>query len=118
MIRPTGTGLQIHIYRRAVDFRKQVNGLSGIVQHQLKLNPMSGQLFVFLNRQKDKIRILQWERSGFVLFGKYLEEDRFFLPKGDSDLITITVEQLNWLLDGVDISLINPHPERKYDLVS
>lgn len=118
MIRPSGTRLQIHICRKAVDFRKQVNGLSSIVQHQLKLNPMSGQMFVFLNRRKDKIRILQWERSGFVLFGKYLEEDHFYLPNGEDDLVNITVEQLNWLLDGVDISLIKPHPERKYDLVS
>lgn len=62
--------------------------------------------------------MLQWERSGFVLFGKYLEEDRFYLPNGDGDLLNITVEQLNWMLEGVDISLIKPHPERKYDLVS
>lgn len=118
MIRPSGPGLQIHVCRKVVDFRKQVNGLSNIVEHQLKLNPMSGQIFVFLNRNKDKIRILHWERNGFVLFGKYLEEDQFFLPKGEGDLISITVEQLNWLLDGVDIDLIKPHPERKYDLVS
>lgn len=118
MIRPSGTHLQIHICRKSVDFRKQVNGLSSIVQHQLKLNPMNGQIFVFLNRKRDKIRLLQWERSGFVLFGKYLEEDRFFLPKGDGDLTTITVEQLHWLLDGVDISLIKRHPKRHYDLVS
>jgi len=118
MIRPSGTRVQIHICRKAVDFRKHVNGLSSIVQHQFKLNPMSGQMFVFFNRKKDKIRILQWERSGFVLFGKYLEEDHFYLPKGEGDLVNITVEQLNWLIDGVDINLIKPHPERKYDLVS
>ena len=118
MIRPVGTTLEIHICRKAVDFRKQVNGLSSIIQHQLKHNPMSGQLFVFLNRRRDKIRILFWERNGYVLYGKYLEEDRFCLPKGMDELITITIDQLNWLLDGIDISLIKPHPERKYDLVS
>lgn len=118
MIRPSGTALQIHICRKAVDFRKQVNGLSSIIQHQLEHNPMSGQLFVFLNRKKDKIRILHWERNGYVLYGKYLEEDRFFLPKGNGELTSITLEQLNWLIDGVDISLIKPHPERNYDLES
>ena len=116
MIRPSGTALQIHIYRKAVDFRKQVNGLSSMIQHQFNLNPMSGQLFVFLNRKKNKIRVLLWERNGYVLYGKYLEEDKFCLPKGNDDLITVTLEQLNWLLDGVDINLIKSHPERQYDV--
>jgi len=118
MIRPSGSDLHIHIYRKAVDFRKQVNGLSSIVQYQLKLNPMSGHLFVFFNRKKDKVKILHWERSGFVIFGKYLEQDRFSIPKSRGEIINITLDQLNWLLDGVDINLIKPHPERKYDLVS
>jgi transposase len=78
---------------------------------------MSGHLFVFFNRKKDKIKILHWERSGFVIFGKYLEQDRFSVPKSKGEIMNITVEQLNWLLDGVDINLIKPHPERKYDLV-
>lgn len=118
MMRPTGNIQQIHICRKAVDFRKYVNGLSGIVQHQLKHNPLSGEYFIFFNRKRDKIRILYWEKSGYVLYGKYLEEDKFTIPSGYGDQVTITIEQLHWLLDGIDINLIKPHPIRNYDLVS
>jgi len=116
VIRPNKNLSTVFIYRRFIDFRKQVNGLSNLVQYALKRNPMSGDLYVFFNRRMDKVRILYWERSGFVLYGKYLEKDTFSLPRGDADVVSITGEQLNWLLDGIDINLIVPHQRVVYDL--
>lgn len=116
MIRPDKTIENIFVYTKAVDFRKQVNGLSTIVQCALNQNPMSGALYVFFNRAANKVRILYWERNGFVLYGKYLEEDIFKLPKTKGQPTQITGEQLNWLLDGIDINLMVPHQSRHYDL--
>ena len=75
---------------------------------------MNGDLYVFFNRRMDKIRIIYWETNGYVLYGKHLEEDKFYLPSGDNDHVTITGEQLNWLIDGININYFRPHPQRKY----
>ena len=114
MIRPDVQLERVFIYRKHVDFRKQVQGLSAIVQYTLELDPMSGDLYVFFNRRADKIRIIYWETNGYVLYGKYLEEDKFYLPSGDNAHVTITGEQLNWLIDGININYLRPHPQRKY----
>lgn len=116
MIRPGKDIECIYVYRRAVDFRKQVNGLGAIVQHVMEQNPMSGHLYVFFNRAANKVKILYWERNGFVLYSKHLEQDRFALPSSDVDQVQVTGEQLNWLLDGIDISLMVPHQARHYDV--
>ena len=116
MIKPEETTFCIYVHAKPVDFRKQVNGLSAVVQCILNHNPMSGDLFVFFNRALNKVRILFWERTGFVLYGKYLEEDKFVLPSSDEQPMRITPEQLRWLLEGININLIKPHKSRHYDL--
>jgi transposase len=116
MIRPDKSCERIFIYRKPVDFRKQVNGLSALIQFTLKHNPLSGDLFVFFNRVANKIRILYWEHNGFVLYGQYLEKDTFSLPSAQDDQIQVTGEQLNWLLNGINIDLIMPHKPLKYAL--
>ncbi len=64
MIRPANTIERVLAYSKPVDFRKAVDGLSVIVEEALDENPYSGTLFVFTNRQRDKVKILCWERSG------------------------------------------------------
>lgn len=114
MIRPDAQLERVFIYRKHVDFRKHVQGLSAIVQYTLELDPMSGDLYVFFNRRADKIRIIYWDSNGYAIFGKYLEEDRFYLPNGDDDQVCITGEQLNWLIDGININYLRPHRKRRY----
>ncbi len=108
MIRPDKTIPELYIYRKPVDFRKAVNGLSVLIEYELKMDPFKG-LYVFFNRRRDKIKILVWESNGYILFAKYLEQSRFTIPKSSDDIITITGEQLNWLLDGINIDLIKRH---------
>ena len=72
MMRP-GEEIDVYLYRGIVDMRKSINGLSAIVEEELGLSPFGPSLFVFCNRQRDKIKILYWERSGFVLWYKRLE---------------------------------------------
>ena len=97
-----------------VDFRKQMNGLATLVQDVLAMDPFSAQLFAFTNRRRTHCRILYWERSGFVMWQKRLERERFAWPKRDDTTVTLTGAELNLLLDGYDIWHIHPHQRLAY----
>ena len=105
--------LKVYLHRDPVDGRKSINGLALLVEQALGLNPFAPALFVFSNRRRDRIKILLWERTGFWLMIKRLEADRFAWPK-DAEVVTLSVEQLHWLLAGIDLAAMRPHPERKY----
>ena len=110
MMRPSDALSNIYVCAVPVDFRKGINGLATLVESQLALNPFSEQLFVFRNRRRDKVKILYWERSGFCLWQKRLEQARFCWPEiNHKDILTLTGQQLNWLLDGYDINQLHPH---------
>jgi transposase len=106
-------GLNVYLHREAVDGRKNINGLALLVEQEMKLDAFGPTLFVFSNRRRDRIKILLWERTGFWLMIKRLEADRFKWPK-DAEFVTLSVEQLHWLLAGIDLKAMQPHPERKY----
>ena len=106
----------VYLHRDAIDFRKNINGLASLVEHDLGMNAFANAVFVFGNRSKDRIKILGWDRNGFWLLIKRLESDRFKWPK-ESDLVELSVEQLHWLLDGINLSAMQPHPTRNYQRV-
>ena len=105
--------LKVYLHREPVDGRKAINGLALLVERALGLDPFAPAVFVFSNRRRDRIKILLWERTGFWLMIKRLEADRFKWPK-DAEVVTLNVEQLHWLLAGIDLAAMHPHPERKY----
>ena len=72
MIRPAREGVEVYLCVEPVDMRKQINGLATLVQSYLEMDAFSSQLFVFSNRRRTQVRILVWERSGFVLWTKRL----------------------------------------------
>ncbi|TWC58198.1 MULTISPECIES: IS66 family insertion sequence element accessory protein TnpB [unclassified Burkholderia] len=109
--------LKVYLHRNPVDFRMGINGLSILVEHAMHLNPMISALFVFGNRRRDRIKILGWGGNGFWLLLKRLEADRFVWPNG-GDTITLSAEQLHWLLDGIDLAVIQKHPQRYYARMS
>jgi transposase len=112
-------GVAVLLCRVPVDFRKSINGLSILVEETLGQDPFSPQLFVFTNRKRDKVKILYWERSGFVLWYKRLEKQRFPWPREDSDeIVTMTGRELNWLLDGIDFFRLRPHEPLLYESVA
>ncbi|WGS55004.1 IS66 family insertion sequence element accessory protein TnpB (plasmid) [Paraburkholderia sp. D15] len=110
-------GLKVYLHRDPVDFRMGINGLSILVEQAMRLNPMTSALFVFGNRRRDRIKILGWGGNGFWLLLKRLEADRFIWPHG-GDTITLSAEQLHWLLDGIDLAVIQKHPQRYYARMS
>ena len=115
--RPANDMPQIYLYRDPVDFRKAVNGLSAIVERELGHNPFDGALYAFTNRQRNKIKCLYWEDNGFVLYYKSLAEEKFRWPDPDDEVISLTGQQINWLLDGYDISLMTGHKKLHYESV-
>ena len=72
MMRPSNDLDHVWLARKAVDFRKGINGLSILVEEQLARDPFSGQLFVFVNRKRDKVKILYWERAATQLAARWL----------------------------------------------
>ena len=116
-LRPSLDLPEIYLYRQPVDFRKQANGLAALVELELGHNPFSGALYAFTNRARNKIKCLLWEDNGFVLYYKALAEERFRWPAPDEALLSLTGEQINWLLDGYDISLMHGHRALHYESV-
>lgn len=115
MMRPADSLPEVLVCCEPIDFRKGINGISALVEGVLDKNPFSEQLFVFTNRRQDKVKILYWERNGFCLWQKRLEEDRFHWPTATHQgVVTLTGQQLNWLLDGFDLRQWRPHPRREY----
>lgn len=105
--------LKVYLHRAPVDFRLNINGLATLVQQTLGLDPFARCVYVFSNRRRNRVKILGWDRNGFWLLLKRLEEDRFIWP---SEMVapTLTVEQLHWLLEGIDIGVVQRHPQRVY----
>lgn len=115
VMRPSPQLPQVYLYRDPVDFRKSFKGLAVLVEQELGHNPFEGYLYAFTNRQRNKIKCLFWESNGFVLYYKSLAEDKFQWPKKTDELVTLTGQQLNWLLDGYDVSQMKPHKKRHYE---
>jgi len=112
------SGVPVYLYRSVVDFRKQINGLSLIVQECMELDAFSESFFVFVNRTRTRIKILYWQRNGFCLWMKRLERDKFAWPKRlQSDVIDISTEELHWLLEGFDIWQKPPHQRLHFSSV-
>ena len=81
------------------DMRKSIDGLAAIVQQNFQLDPFSNALFIFCGRRHDRLKALLWRGDGFLLLYKRLDNGRFRWPQKQEDVISITEQQLRWLLD-------------------
>jgi len=108
-----------YLHREPVDFRKAINGLSVIVQEEMALSPFDRALFVFCNRRRTQLKVLYWDETGFALWQKRLEQDRFKWPRHEmSDSVILSHEQWLWLLRGLDIRQLNPHQARIFGITA
>ena len=118
-MRPDKPIERVYLHRAPVDMRKAMDGLSAIAHNVMKQDPFSGTLFVFINKRRDKLKILYWERNGFVIWYKRLEAERFAWPvKATETVITLSGEQLTWLLDGYNVWRMKPHQTLHYSALS
>ena len=100
------SGKRVYLACGKTDMRKSINGLSAIVESGFKLDPFDGALFVFCNRNRDRVKILEWDGDGFWLYFKRLEKGRFKWPEpGEEATMTLTGEELSYLLGGTRIEL-------------
>ncbi len=106
--------IKIYLYTEHVDFRKAINGLSSIVLDSKIDVPSSGNLVIFYNKHKNKIKILFWDRNGFVLYYKCLQSNKFKIPKKINETLTLTHNQLDWLLAGLDFNTMRNFRELNY----
>jgi transposase len=95
-------GVRVWLATGHTDMRRGFDGLALLAQEQLKLDPHSGQLFVFRGRRGGLIKILWHDGQGMCLFSKRLERGRFIWPSASGDAVTITAAQLGYLLEGID----------------
>jgi transposase len=120
---PTFGDITTYLAQEPVDFRLGINGLSTMVEATLKFDPFSRNLFCFVNKRRNQIKVLYWQRSGFCLWLKRLEEEKFKWPGHLSPLesatprppvVTLTEEQFLWLLEGLDLKHLKPHRALEY----
>ncbi|WP_309889205.1 IS66 family insertion sequence element accessory protein TnpB [Archangium sp.] len=100
------SSVRIHLCARPVDMRKSFDGLCVLVRQVLREEPLSGHLFVFFNRTRDRVKVLWWHSGGFCLFAKRLEKGSFRLPHPlpeDGSALTLEAVELTLLLEGIDL---------------
>jgi transposase len=104
------TGFEkVYLACGGTDMRKSIDGLAALVQQGFALDPFSPALFVFCNKQQNKLKILQWDHNGFWLHYRRLERGKFQWPKDGSPPIPVSRRELNWLLDGLSIRQVQAH---------
>jgi transposase len=99
---------KFNLFSQPTDMRKGFNGLSGIVSNILEDNPRSGEVFIFINKTRDKIKLLQWQDSGFVLYYKRLEQGAFELSQYEEleGSIVLSYTKMAIMVDGISIKNI------------
>ena len=100
--------VRVFLCTQPTDMRKSFDGLHGLVQEVLRQDPLSGDLFVFLNRRRDRVKVLLWEGDGLALYYKRLESGTFALPEAAGDSVTLSSAQLAMLLGGLDWAQTRP----------
>jgi transposase len=99
--------VRVYLCLTACDMRKSFDSLHALVREHLELDAYGGHLFVFTSRRRDRVKILYWDRDGFALWSKRLEEGTYAVPLGDGAgerRQEITAQELGALLSGIDLT--------------
>lgn len=98
------SALRIFLATEPADMRKGFDGLSLLVQERIAQDPLSGHLFVFRNKRRDRIKMLYWDKDGFALWYKRLEKGAFRFPKAKDGRVEVTPAEMAAVLEGIDLS--------------
>lgn len=116
MIHPSENN-SIYVYTTPTDMRKSINGLVILLCENHEQNPKTGDLFIFTNKQRNKLKLLYWDHNGFMLCYKRLERGRFqYSPDLRDDSLIITEAQCRALLMGLDFYLMGQYPQKSYEI--
>lgn len=110
------SAVSIYLYAKPADMRKGFDGLSGIIRDEFAADPLDGSLFLFVNRRRDRIKMLHWDGTGFWLYYKRLEAGTFEVMGSDGPYVKIDSTQLAMLLGGISLCHVKRrkryvHPE-------
>lgn len=107
------------VYASGCDMRKGYDSLSGLVRNEFKKSPLSGDVFIFLSKHHNKIKLLHWSGDGFCIYSKRLEKGTFEIPKEKvaNAIIEITPHQLQFILDGIVLSSIKKRVRYEHHFV-
>ena len=99
---------RLYLYVKSVDMRRSFDGLHAIVQSEFKLNILTGDMFLFLNKRRDRIKILWWDGDGMAIFMKRLEAGTYQLPTATADQASLLMDrtQIELLLSGIELSSV------------
>ena len=98
--------VRVYLATQPVDLRRSFDGLAGATRELIRQDPLCGHLFVFLNRRRDQVKILMWDRNGFCILSKRLERGRFCLPQEppvDGRPLELEAAELGLMLEGIDL---------------
>ena len=100
--------IRYYLYGPSTDLRKGFDGLSGIVRNELQRNPLSGDVFIFINRRRNLLKLLVWDQTGFVIYYKRLESGTFEIPsrKNGNKSLVISREELVMILEGISLKKV------------
>jgi len=105
--------VRVWLYQRPTDMRKSFPGLIGLVKNQLEEDPLSGQLFAFINRRRTHIKVLYYAQGGFCIWMKKLTQGQFSLNERGELKKTISYSELQWLIEGIEIK--QAHYRKRFD---
>lgn len=114
---PLGSNTKVFLALGGTDMRKGMDGLAALVVGKLCGDPFSGHVFAFCNRQRNTVKLLLWDRNGFWVLHKRLERQRFRWPRTESEVMELSIRELNWLLDGLDPTGIKGHHKLEYSTI-
>lgn len=100
---------RVYLAVGTTDLRKSIDGLAALVQERFGLNPFSSSLFVFCNRERNKLKLLYWDHNGFWLFYRRLERGTFQWPTHTERTVSVSARELRWLLDGLALHQRQAH---------
>lgn len=91
------------LYPSPCDMRKSFDGLSGLVTNELDRNPLNGDVFIFLNRRGNQVKLLHWENGGFVIYYKRLEQGSFLRPDQEGEELQLSWSDLVLMIEGIKV---------------
>lgn len=98
--------VKYYLYTGNTDMRKGFDSLCGIISSQMELNALNGAVFIFINRKRNQVKLLLWEGDGLSLYYKRLEQGTYERPAGDGTSLSLTSQQLQFILQGVVLQKI------------
>ncbi len=107
------------VYGNGCDMRKGYDGLSGLVRNEFKKDPLLGDVFIFLSRGRNKIKLLHWQGDGFCIFSKRLEKGTFEIPKvnASQNAMELSPHQLQFILEGIVLSSVKKRVRYEHHFV-